>query len=359
MKTPRIDFVGRSRQWAIVSAALILISLGALGIRGLDLAMDFVGGSSYDLIDIRDDVTSQELREAAEGAGAEDVTAQLQLQDEVAIGAVVRTASLEPGSEMEQAVRNAVTEEAQAEETAFEFVGPTWGQRVTMQALQALLVFLVVIIIYISVRLEFKMAIAAVVSLVHDLVITIGLYALVGFSVSPATVIAMLTILGYSLYDTVVVFDRVKENSAALGEPGRRTYPELVNSSMNEVVYRSLSTSISSLLPVGALLLIGASLLGASTLQDLALAMFIGMAVGIYSSLFVAAPLYSWLKLRDPEARKRVEKVNKSIESGEIDADEPKAAVAEAADGSPESRAPITTDYVRGQGKAKKRRKKR
>jgi preprotein translocase subunit SecF len=354
MRTPKIDFVGRSRQWAIISGALILIAIGSLLWRGLDLSIEFVGGTAFALVDVRDDVTSQELSEAASDAGAVGVSAQLQLDGDVATGAIVRMEALEPGSDDYQAVQAALEEVAEPGEVTTSFVGPTWGERITRQALEALLVFLVVVSIYISLRLEFKMAIAAVVALAHDILITIGIYALVGFNVSPATVIALLTILGYSLYDTVVVFDRVKDNAVTLGDPGRRTYVELVNSSMNEVLYRSINTSITSLLPVGALLFLGSQVLGATTLQDLALALFIGMAVGVYSSLFVAGPLFAWLKMREPAEKRRAEKVAKAdAEAGGQVADPAEAIAA----GSPESRAPITTEYVRGQGKRRKRRR--
>ena len=355
MRTPSIDFVGRARKLALVSGALLLIALIVVGTRGLDLSIDFVGGVSYTLTDVRDDLTSQELREAAEGAGAQDVIAQVQLSGDDAIGAIVRTEAMDVGSPEANAVSEALVEVAEPEELSFSSVGPTWGQRITRQALQALVVFMIVIVIYISLRLEFKMAVAAVVALAHDLAITIGLYAALGFNVSPATVIALLTILGYSLYDTVVVFDRVKENGATLGDPGRRTYAQLVNSSLNEVLYRSVNTSITSLLPVGALLLIGAQVLGATTLQDLALALFIGMAVGIYSSLFVAGPFLAWWGMKEPEEIRRAAKAERdeAEAAGEPAPDETPAPVA----GSPEARAPITTEYVRGQGKAKKRKK--
>ncbi len=354
MRTPTIDFVGRRRQWALVSGVLLLVALSAVMIRGLELSIDFVGGVSYTMTDVREDVTSAELRQAAERAGAEDVIAQVQLRDDVAIGAVVRTESMEPGSPESNAVQGALVEVAEPDDISISFVGPTWGERITRQAIEALIVFMIVIVIYISLRLEFKMAIAAVIALVHDLFITVGLYAAFGFHVSPATVIALLTILGYSLYDTVVVFDRVKDNAIALGEPGRRTYAELVNSSMNEVVYRSINTSLTSLLPVGGLLLIGAQVLGATTLQDLALALFIGMAVGIYSSLFVAGPFLAWWKMRDPEEARRAAKVAKEdAESGGVAPERAKAS----AEGSPEARAPITTEYVRGQGRKRKRKR--
>ncbi len=355
MKTPNIDFIGRAKRFAMVSASLMLIALIVLGFRGLDLSIDFVGGVSYTMTDVRDDLTSQELREAAEGAGAQDVIAQVQLSGDDAVGAVVRTEAMDVGSDEANAVSDALNEVAQPAEFSFSSVGPTWGQRITRQALQALVVFMIVIVIYISLRLEFKMAVAAVVALAHDLALTIGIYAALGFNVSPATVIALLTILGYSLYDTVVVFDRVKENGATLGDPGRRTYAQLVNSSLNEVLYRSINTSVTSLLPVGALLLIGAQVLGATTLQDLALALFIGMAVGIYSSLFVAGPFLAWWGMKEPEEIRRAAKAAK--EEAEADGEPEPEDVAAPVAGSPEARAPITTDYVRGQGKGKKRKK--
>lgn len=350
MRTPTIDFVGRSRQWAAISGVLVLVSLGSLVFGGLELSIDFVGGNAYRMEQVRPDLTSAELRAAAEGAGAGDVVAQIQTEGDRAVGGLVRTESFPLGSETDLALRAALQEVSGAEELTPTFVGPTWGQRITRQMTEALIVFLVVVSIYISFRLEFKMAIAAVIALVHDVVITIGLYALVGFTVSPATVIALLTILGYSLYDTVVVFDRVKDNSVTLGEPGRRTYAQLVNGSMNEVLYRSLNTSITSLLPVGSLLLIGAQLLGATTLQDLALALFIGMAVGIYSSLFVAGPFLAWAKMREPEQQKLAAKAAAEDEETDV--------ARAAAQAAPEARAPVTTEYVRGERKPKKRRKR-
>lgn len=355
MRTPNIDFVGRAPRWAALSAVLLLAGILAISLRGLDLSIDFVGGSSYTLNEVRDDLTADELRIAAERAGGDDVIAQLQLSGDRAVGGVVRMGAIEPGTPQARQMEDALVQVSDAREVVANFVGPTWGERITRQALQALLVFLVVIVVYISIRLEFKMAIAAVVALVHDVAVTVGVYALVGFSFSPSTVIALLTILGYSLYDTVVVFDRVKDNAVTIGDPGRRTYKELVNSSINEVLYRSINTSITSILPVGALLLIGGRVLGATTLQDLALALFVGMAAGVYSSLFVAGPLLAWWKMREPDEQRRAQRVARE-DGGATTANSSTPGVAA---GSPESRAPITTEYVRGQGKSQKRRKKR
>jgi preprotein translocase subunit SecF len=178
-------------------------------------------------------------------------------------------------------------------------VGEKWGQEITNKALRGLLVFLVLVSLFMSLRLEPKMALAGLAALLHDLVITAGIYAIVGFEVTPSTVIATLTILGYSLYDTVVVFDKVQEN-VAIPSNARRSLPDIVNDSVNQVLMRSINTTLTTLIPVGSLLFVGSALLGADTLKDLALALFIGVAIGTYSSIFVAAPLVSRLKESEP-----------------------------------------------------------
>lgn len=348
MKRPNFDFVGRFRTWMIVSGVLVLLSIAALVFRGLNLSIDFVGGTSFTLDGITQDVTAQELRETASEAGAADVTAQVRLEDGRAVGALVRTDELGLGSDRAVAVQTALEEVTGAENTEISFVGGSWGERISRKAVEALVVFLFVVVAYISIRLEFKMAVAAVLALVHDLFITVGLYALAGFNVSPSTVIALLTILGYSLYDSIVVFDRVKEN--ADGPLATRVrYDQLTNLSMNEVLWRSLNTSMTSLLPVGALLLIGSQVLGADTLNDLALALFIGMALGAYSSLFVAGPFLAWWKMKDPENQKIAERLA-ARSGGEA------APVAVGPDEVAAQNAPITTEYVRGRGKKKRRR---
>jgi preprotein translocase subunit SecF len=199
-----------------------------------------------------------------------------------------------------------VTQAGQIDITA---VGPRWGERITEQMLRALVVFLFLVVAYITVRFEWRMAVAAFITLVHDIFLTVGVYALVGFEVSPASVIAVLTILGYSLYDTVVVFDRVTEDTKQLASVSNRTYGEMANHAINQVLVRSISTSLTSLLPVGSLLFLGGQLLGADTLTDLALALFVGMAVGTYSSVFVATPMLVWFKEKDPRYRELKEKV--------------------------------------------------
>jgi len=179
-------------------------------------------------------------------------------------------------------------------------VGPKWGAQITAKAVRALIIFLLILTIFLSVRLEPKMAGAAFIAVVHDLLVTAGIYALTGIEVTPATVIALLTILGYSLYDTVVIFDRVKDRTAQLSAAGRTTYSAAANDALNQVLVRSINTSATALLPVGSLLFVGSYLLGAQTLRELALALFIGIIAGTYSSIFVATPIVAVWKEREP-----------------------------------------------------------
>ncbi|HXR53907.1 MAG TPA: protein translocase subunit SecF, partial [Acidimicrobiales bacterium] len=185
------------------------------------------------------------------------------------------------------------------QEVSISTVGPTWGGQVTQHALIALIAFFVTVGAYISLRFEPKMAVAAFAALIHDLLVAAGVYSLVGFQVTPDTVVAILTILGYSLYDTVVVFDRVRDNARGLGASGRMTYSEMVNLSMNQTLARSINTSLVAILPVLAVLLIGAEFLGAVTLQNYGLALFVGLLSGAYSSIFIASPILAYMKERE------------------------------------------------------------
>jgi preprotein translocase subunit SecF len=187
------------------------------------------------------------------------------------------------------------------QQVSLETVGSSWGSQITHKAVESLIIFLLAIIVYLSLRYEWKMAAAAIVALIHDLIITVGIYALVGFDVSPSTVIGLLTILGYSLYDTVVVFDKVRENTGPIAGGSRFTYAQAANLAVNQTLVRSINTSIIALLPVASLLFVGAGLLGAGSLKDLALALFIGLATGSYSSIFIATPLLVLFKEREPQ----------------------------------------------------------
>jgi preprotein translocase subunit SecF len=190
------------------------------------------------------------------------------------------------------------------------FVGASWGDEITEKALRALIVFLVVITLYVTLRFEFKMAVATLVALVHDILVTVGVYSVAGLEVTPATVIAFLTILGYSIYDGIVVFDKVDENTRLVSSTSRMTYSDMVDLSLNQTLMRSLNTSITALLPILSLLVVGSLILGATTLQEFAVALLIGLASGAYSSIFIASPMLALLKEREPrfrDVRRRIE----------------------------------------------------
>jgi preprotein translocase subunit SecF len=289
-----IDFVGQWRRWAVLSGAVMLISLVALFVPGLKFGIDFKGGSVF-RAEATKPVTEPQVRDAL-GSVAKVV----QLQDHP-VQVVVQTEELSPDQVAD--VRAKLSQVTGAEQVSNESVGSKWGTTVSRKALFALAVFLAVVVVYVSLRFEFKMAVAALVALAHDLVITAGVYALARFEVSPATVVALLTILGYSLYDTVVVFDKVRENAGELTSMSRITYSDAANRAVNQTLIRSLNTSLASLLPIASLLIVGAFALGAETLSDLALALLIGVIVSTYSSIFVATPFLAVWKETEPRNR--------------------------------------------------------
>jgi preprotein translocase subunit SecF len=199
------------------------------------------------------------------------------------------------------------------EQVTASFIGATWGQDITRQALIGLFVFMVLVSLVMALYFRtWKMSVAALIALAHDLIVTAGVYGLLGYEITPAAVIGLLTILGYSLYDTVVVFDKVRENTSQDGEESRRTFAESVNLAVNQTLVRSINTSVVAVLPVGSILFIGSALLGAGTLRDIALALFIGMLAGTYSSIFIAAPLYVHLRENEPENKKQGRRVREA-----------------------------------------------
>lgn len=292
------DFVGRARTWYIVSAVLLLLSIGALAVNGLKFGVEFSGGSVFTVQSETCDV------EVARDATAEVVPGGVPIVTELtgSSGRALRvqTVDLTPTetASVSQALADAC--EVPLDTISTQVIGPSWGEQITNKALAGLGTFLVLIVIYLSITFEWRMAVAAIVALFHDVFITVGIYALVGFEVTPATVIGVLTILGYSLYDTVVVFDKVKENTRGLQASSKMTYSEAANLAVNQTLIRSINTSVVGLLPVAGLLFVGAYVLGAGTLKDLALALFVGIAVGTYSSIFVATPVLAQLKEREP-----------------------------------------------------------
>lgn len=288
------DFVSASKRTLTVSAVLVVASILLMLVRPFNLSIDFTGGVIVS-VENHTDVAVEDVRADLRAIGYAD--ARVQVTGEGFI--TVQTEALDPGHMDTLVATIAGVAGSDVNDANVSAVGPTFGAEVTRKAIQALVVFLVVITLFITWRFEWKMAVSALAALFHDLIITGGLYALVGFLVTPATIIAVLTILGYSLYDSVVVFGKVNENIEELHE--RSTISGIVNLSLNQVLMRSINTSLTSLLPVGALLLVGFLALGGETLKEFALALFIGIAVGTYSSIFIAAPLLARWKENEPE----------------------------------------------------------
>lgn len=274
-----------------ISAVLMIVSIATIAVKGVSFSVEFQGGTVVDIID-SGDVTIEQMRTAFEDAGVD----QPQVQTTVVQGTngfIVRTQVTDPDEAA--ATASDVAEKLGLSRDAVQVttIGPGWGRNVSNAALLALAASIGLILLYISLRFEYKMSVMAVVALIHDVIITLGLYSLIGEEVSPNTIAALLTILGYSLYDTVVVFHRIKENSTHLQ---KQTFMQMANTSVNEVFVRSLNTTITSLIPVVVMLFFGGE-----ALSDFALALTIGMSVGAYSSIGVATPLYAMWKETEPK----------------------------------------------------------
>ena len=289
------NIVGNAKRWYVVSAVFTLLSIGALALQGLHLGIEFKGGSAYTFTSTT--ATVEQARSAVEGAG---ISSELIVQKVGDTKVRIQTGSLT--NAQSDAVEAVIvsTFGVSAESIDTQIIGPSWGKEITKKALYGLIAFLIVIMLFLAMTFEPKMAIAAIIAVVHDVFITVGIYALVGFDVTPATVIGFLTILGYSLYDTVVVFDKVRENTRSITSTSKQTYTQATNLAVNQTLVRSINTSVIALIPVGSILFVGAGLLGAGTLKDLSLALFIGMIVGAYSSIFIAPPVLAQLREKEP-----------------------------------------------------------
>ena len=284
------DFVGRKKLWYTLSGVILILAAVGLFGRGLNLGIEFKGGAEFQVVSSTSGV--DQAKAVAIAAGVENpIVTQLG-------NGTIRVQT----PELQQDVRNtlvanlATAFNVDQGEVRVQIVGPSWGSDITGKAINALIVFLILVSLFLAVMFEWRMAVAALVALVHDVVITIGIYALTGFEVTPATVIGVLTILGFSLYDTVVVFDKVKENTKNLTRQNRFSYSGAANLALNQTLVRSINTSIVALLPVTAILIVGAGLLGAGTLRDLSLSLFVGMLAGTYSSIAIATPVLAQLK---------------------------------------------------------------
>jgi preprotein translocase subunit SecF len=298
-----IDFIGRTRKFFLFSIVVVLLGLVSLGFRGLNLGIDFKGGTAWEVIGTNQSVA--DVTRVVEAAGATQPTVYILGGSTIHVEADLNALTATELTATENGVADALARlvNKNVDQVSVSTIGPTWGGQVTAKARLALIVFLIAVVIYISLRFEPKMAIAALVAMLHDLLVTLGVYSLFGFQITPDTVIALLTILGYSLYDTVVVFDRVRDNSKNALVGGGMTYSGMVNLSMNQTLARSLNTSLVAVIPVMSVLFVGAELLGATTLREYGLALFIGLMSGAYSSIFIASPLLALLKEREPRMK--------------------------------------------------------
>ena len=300
----QIDFIGRQRRGFVLSAVVILLGIGAVLLNGLNLGIDFRGGTSWE---IPADAPVKQVQDVMADAGFPD--AKVQRFTPASGDAFVRVSARVEGKDAAArdtesiAIRDKLAPLANGKPVDYSTVGPSGGNEITNKARNALVIFFLAIAAYLAVRFEWRMAVGALAAVVHDILVTVGVYALTGLEVTPASVVAFLTILGYSLYDTVVVFDRVDENAKALAHTGRATYSDVVNLSMNQTLMRSLNTSLVAILPILSVLVIGTFILGATTLRDFGTALFIGLITGAYSSVFVASPVLAILKEREPRYR--------------------------------------------------------
>jgi preprotein translocase subunit SecF len=301
------DFVGRRKLWYTISAVIVLLAAVAFLVRGFNMGIEFKGGVEFTAqVQKANSAAVDDMTRAVEDSGVDEAGDPIVITSgDDAVRIQTRALTPDQASQVQDALK-----EAGATEVSQNLIGPTWGKQVAQKALTGLGVFLVIVVLFIWAYFrEWRMSVAAIVALAHDLVITAGVYAWSGFEVTPATVTGLLTILGYSLYDTVVVFDKVRENTKGVLKSSSRTYAEQANLAVNQTLVRSINTSVTALLPVAALLVVGAFVLGNGPLKDLALALFVGMAAGTYSSIFIATPLASQLKEREPAIKAQANRV--------------------------------------------------
>ncbi|MBA2740139.1 MAG: protein translocase subunit SecF [Nocardioidaceae bacterium] len=299
------DFVGRRRLWYAMSVGIIIAAAAGLLIRGLDAGIEFKGGVEFNVSISASQANVETIRAAALDSGVEVGDPLVTTSGSDAL--LVQTQPLDQ-TEADQVA--AAMQDAGAQDVSQERIGPTFGAQILNKAIVALAVFLTLVVLFIWAYFrEWKMSVAAIVALLHDVLITVGIYAWSGFEVTPATVTGLLTILGFSLYDTVVVFDKVRENTRSYQTNLSLTYSEQANLAVNQTLVRSINTTVTALLPVLALLVVGTVVLGTGPLKDLALALFVGMAAGAYSSIFIATPLAVQLKERDASVKAQAERV--------------------------------------------------
>ena len=320
-----LNIVGKRRMWFAIATVAVLIAIGSFVTRGFTFGIEFSGGNEFTVpssVATRDDASNAvEAAMTALGDGEHKVVSAQDYGNGADAQYLIRTSQL--NAEDSAAVKQALVTQFKVPpaDIGSNRVSPAWGDAVTEQALLGLAIFLVLVLAYLVVRFEWRMAVAAVTSLLFDLVLTAGVYSLVGFEVTPSTIIGFLTILGFSLYDVVVVFDKVQENTRGITARSTQTYGEATNLAVNQTIMRSINTGLVALLPVGGLLFIGAFLLGAGTLKDLGLVLFVGMGLGVFSSIVLAAPVLVALKEQEPRIKAHGQRVlarRAAIRSGDV-----------------------------------------
>ncbi|MBZ2410237.1 protein translocase subunit SecF [Streptomyces sp. L06] len=317
------DFVGKRKFWYAVSILITITAIAGLAVRGLSMGIEFQGGAVFTTP--KTSVSAPQAETIAEEAAGHDALVQ-----ELGNGGL-RIQISNVDTEKSDEIRDTLSRELDvaADDINADLVGPSWGSQIANKAWTGLGVFMILVVIYLAIAFEWRMALAALIALIHDITITVGVYALVGFEVTVGTVIGLLTILGYSLYDTVVVFDSLKESSKDATKQTRWTYSEIANRSINATLVRSINTTAVALLPVGALLFIGGGFLGAGMLNDISLSLFVGLAAGAYSSIFIATPLVADFKETEPQMKALKRRVlAKRAQSGDEGEPQPAGATA-------------------------------
>ncbi|UZJ32283.1 protein translocase subunit SecF [Streptomyces endophytica] len=298
------DFIGKRKIWYGVSILITITAIVGLAVRGLNMGIEFSGGAVFSTP--ATSVSTAEAQAQAQSASGGHQAVVQKLGDgalRIQIGGLDTQQAVPVQEQLAKDLKIPV------KDVNTQLVGPSWGEEIANKAWLGLGIFMVLVVLYLAIAFEWRMALAALIALIHDLTITVGVYALVGFEVTPGTVIGLLTILGYSLYDTVVVFDSLKEASKDITKQTRFTYSEIANRSINGTLVRSINTTVVALLPVAGLLFVGGGLLGAGMLNDISLALFVGLAAGAYSSIFIATPLVTDLKNREPEMKALAKRV--------------------------------------------------
>lgn len=324
------DFVGKRMLWYGVSILITITAIVGLGVRGLNMGIEFEGGAVFTTPKTTASVDhTKETAEKLSGHGA--------IVQQLGDGGM-RIQISQVDTEKSTKVKEALAEELNVKsgDINAQLVGPSWGKEIANKAWTGLAIFMVLVVIYLAIAFEWRMAAAALVALIHDLTITVGVYCLVGFEVTPGTVIGLLTILGYSLYDTVVVFDGLKEASRGVTKQTRFTYSEMANRSLNGTLVRSINTTVVALLPVAGLLFIGGGMLGGGMLNDIALSLFVGLAAGAYSSIFIATPLVADFKEREPQMKALAKRVHAKRLKAEEHEPDPREKTSQAGTAEPE-----------------------